>query len=464
MCCSRSVAILPLLVPFLSLAAILFPSAAGAGLLRSLDDVLPDPLSIRAVHRARYESLSDPFRFAGQEHVDLVALRTLVHARVRLPARITLGAELEDARAEEADDGLLGTTIVNAAELLQAYVEVEREDSRGGALRVRGGRLTMDVGSRRLVARNRYRNTINGFTGVDVEWTGASAQGHPILRGFWALPVDRQPNRPSRLRDNAIVFDEESLDVQFWGLFAARDLPLVGRGALFVFGLHEQDAPDRPTRNRSLATPGFWIHRDPGVGRFDYQIEVAFQIGESRADGSSTRDLTHVAHFHHLEVGYTFGAPGAPRVVLQYDYASGDEDPDDGSNGRFDTLFGARRFDFGPTGIYGPFARSNVMSPGLRVQVRPHERLRAFAAYRLFWLAEAKDAWTTTGIQDPTGDAGRFLGGQLELRIRVDVVDEHLRLEAGYAHLFSGSFVENAPTARRRGDSDYVYTQATLSF
>jgi Alginate export len=28
--------------------------------------------------------------------------------------------------------------------------------------------------------------------------------------------------------------------------------------------------------------------------------------------------------------------------MAQYDYASGDEDPDDGTNNRFDTLFGAR--------------------------------------------------------------------------------------------------------------------------
>lgn len=457
----------PIRVGSLLLTALLLsPVSAEAATQKgwSLDEVLPPALSITGTFRARYEYLSDQFRIAQQGDADLVALRTLVHARLSLPFDLVAGAELEDSRAEETGDTPLNTTIVNTAELLQAYLELDRDEIFGGSLRARGGRLTMDVGSRRFVARNRYRNTLNGFTGLDLEWTGSEESGRASLRGFWTLPVYRQPNSQERLRDNDVVFDEESLDVQFWGLFAARDLPVVGRGELFVFGIHEQDGGDRPTRNRSLATPGFRLFRAPAPGRFDYQLETAFQFGESRANVTSTRDLDHFAHFHHAELGYTFDVPCSPRVALQYDYASGDEDPDDDDNERFDTLYGARRFDFGPTGIYGPFARSNINSPGLRFQARPHARLRGFVAYRLFWLASAKDAWTTTGVSDPTGDSGRFLGQQIEFRIRADVLPGNLGLEVGYAHLFAGSFIDDAPNSNDQGDSDYVYTQAVVSF
>lgn len=37
-------------------------------------------------------------------------------------------------------------------------------------------------------------------------------------------------------------------------------------------------------------------------------------------------------------------------------------------------------------------------------------------------------------------------------------------LEAGYAHLFNGAFLERAPNATRQGDVDYSFTEFTVSF
>ena len=72
----------------------------------------------------------------------------------------------------------------------------------------------------------------------------------------------------------------------------------------------------------------------------------------------------------------------SPRLIFQYDYASGDDDPNDADNNRFDTLYGARRFDFGPTGIYGPFARANLSTPGMRIKLKPAANmLLAFLHY-----------------------------------------------------------------------------------
>ena len=100
--------------------------------------------------------------------------------------------------------------------------------------------------------------------------------------------------------------------------------------------------------------------------------------------------LQHQAWYQHLDVGYTFDMPWTPRFALEYDYASGDKDPNDGKDQRFDTLFGARRFEFGPTGIYGAFARSNINTPGYRIGINPRSDVQAFLSHRAFWLAIVK--------------------------------------------------------------------------
>lgn len=423
-----------------------------------IDDALPDWISLAAEHRTRYEFLDDEFRSGTRGDREILVLRTLVHGRLRLADGLWIGAEVQDSRAEVNGDTPLNTTIVNAVELLRAYVEWTREDVFGGTIAAQAGRITMDLGSRRFVARNRYRNTINGFSGIDVGWESSAGTE---LGAFWMLPVRRQPNRLDQLRDNEIQDDEEDFDLQFWGVHAASALPVLGRGEVFFLGLREQDEPDRRTRKRELYTTGFRLFRVPERSRFDYTLETALQFGRSRATATAGR-LDHFAHFHHAEIGYTFDCAWTPRLVLQYDFASGDGDPTDGDNNRFDTLFGARRFDFGPTGIYGPFARSNLNTPGVRLQLKPARSVTSFLAVRSFWLADRSDTWTTAGVRDARGKSGSYLGTQFEMRLRWELLPGNLRLETGYAHLFDGDFIENAPNSSRPGDLDYFYLQAAI--
>lgn len=448
-----------------ALALFCIPQSAAAWERWSLDDaLLPDRLSFTVNHRTRYEFLDDRFVAGRPGDGGALVLRTLVHGRFRLFDGVTVGAEFQDSRAELTGDTPLSTSIVNAVELLRAYLAVEVPETLGGTVSGQAGRITMDVGSRRFVARNRFRNTLNAFTGIDLGWKGDDELAGRELRIFWTLPVQRLPSDADDLRRNAIEFDDESLDTQFWGVFGAADLPGSGRAELFFFGLNERDDPDQSTKRRRIYTPGFrWLQASER-GRFDYQFESAVQFGKSRASKTATRDLDHFAHFHHVEFGYSFDAPCAPRWALQYDYASGDDDPDDGKNGRFDTLYGARRFDFGPTGIYGPFARANLHSPGVRLQMEPVPSVTSFVAFRTYWLASDRDAWTTSGVRDPTGNSGSYVGSQLEWRIRWSPLPGNLGFEAGYAHLFAGSFIADAPNSNREGDSDYMYSQVVVDF
>ena len=110
------------------------------------------------------------------------------------------------------------------------------------------------------------------------------------------------------------------------------------------------------------------------------------------------------AWFAHLEAGYSFRHPWAPRIALEFDYASGDRRG--GKFGRFDTLFGMRRADLAPAGLYNAVGRANLLAPGVRAEIAPSKRLDVFAAYRPLWLALRTDSFSTTGVRDASGSSG----------------------------------------------------------
>lgn len=427
---------------------------------------LPEWLELSGYIRVRFESLSDRIRAGQSGHDKMFALKSSLVGTAHVSEKVRVTAEMLDSRALDIEaDATLNTGIVNAVELLQAYVGLRFDGvlAEGDKLDVQLGRHTMDVGSRRLVARNRFRNTINNFTGVNATWSDPESR-HSV-RAFAVLPVQRLPGDQAGMRDNDIRFDEERDQTRFFGLHGIVPVEDMIADA-YVLHLDEDDESGVRTRNRQLTTFGGRFLRKPSVGQFHFELESALQVGESRASTSAadTTDLDHFAQFYHATIGYQFEGEYQTQLELLFDYVSGDNNPNDGDNDRFDTLFGARRFEFGPTGIFGPFARSNLISPGLRSKFRYDDRTKVMIAGRLHYLAAKRDAWTTTGIRDPSGNAGSYIGGLAEFRVRRQLIPKNLDLEFGYAHLFGGSFIDDAPNATGEDDTDYGYVTLTLRF
>jgi hypothetical protein len=233
----------------------------------------------------------------------------------------------------------------------------------------------------------------------------------------------------------------------------------------YGYRLAEDDRTTRLTRNRHLVTAGMRLRRAPAKGQFDFEGEGAWQWGTVRATTavSDVRDLDVRAGFAHVEGGWTVAKGWTPRISAMFDYASGDgREP--GTWGRFDTLFGARRADFGPVALYGPVGRANLISPGLRLEAKPSKRLDFMTSLRGLWLAQATDSFGSTGVRDRNGASGRFAGTQIEARARRWLVPERLRLEVGGAWLAKGRFLEDAPNAPATGDTRYAYVDLAASF
>jgi hypothetical protein len=84
-------------------------------------------------------------------------------------------------------------------------------------------------------------------------------------------------------------------------------------------------------------------------------------------------------------------------------------------------------------------------------------------AHRLFWLAEARDAWTTSGLVDPSGRSGTFIGHQIEASVTWNLLPKNLTVETGFAYLIKGEFARNTPNAPvDKSDSSYFYAQTTF--
>jgi len=431
-------------------------------LLTTIDPVFAQDaapiIDIDGSYRLRYESLDNAFRANVNGGDQLLTSRLLLSLKVR--GEHWFGElEWQDSRAWLDDSGTpLGTDDVNTLEPLQAYLGW-RQKTGEHSIAVKAGRFTLDIGSRRFIARNRFRNTLNGFTGVYIDW-----QADWRWQAFYTLPVQRQPNNRAQLGNNETEWDQDFSKVRFWGLHGSGKTSATNV-EVFLFALQEEDQRGLGTDDQNFYTVGGRWFRTPASDQWDYEVEAAYQFGESRNSAASTdtSDLDHSAGFVHAHLGYQLSDPWQSRWVLQFDYASGDKNPTDNDGNRFVTLFGARRFDYGPTGIYGPIIRGNILTPGLRWEFAPTETVTAFIGYRAFWLAEKRDGLTATGLRDLSGISGDFAGQQLETRWRFALRDDW-QMELGAAYLMKGEFLHDAPNAPDTGDTAYVYSAVNYQF
>ena len=125
--------------------------------------------------------------------------------------------------------------------------------------------------------------------------------------------------------------------------------------------------------------------------------------------------------------------------------------------------------EYTPTGIFGPFFRSNISTPGVRLRFQPRDDTTVGLKYRAWYLAQAKDAWVGSGLQDPTGASGNFLGQDVELRVTWQWATDPtlIELDLGFDYFFKGSYVQRQaeiPGNPSAQDSAYFYVQTEMRF
>ncbi|GJL56427.1 MAG: hypothetical protein NPIRA02_35590 [Nitrospirales bacterium] len=405
---------------------------------------VPEWLDLGLEHRTRFETYDHPWRSSQP----LGRTDSQVQQRSRLRFGVNGGAfrflfEGQDSRVHFDDPGdFVNAGIRNEWDILQVFVTATGNNVFGAGLRtdLHIGRITMDFGHRRLIARNDFRNTTNAFDGM--HWQLAKDKVWRI-RMFLVEPV---------LRDQTGL-DEQSNRNLFWGIYGESNQVPWLRMNVYYFGLNDQRNAT-VSAQRSFSTFGLRFYEIPYSRQLDYEVESVWQTGKRGT-------VDHFAHFQHLALGYSFDLPWSPRFVMYYDYASGDRSPNDSQDSSFDTLFGARRFEYAPTGNFGPFFRTNLSSPGWRLLVVPAQGWKLQLKHRVWYLATSRGAFASNGLRDASGRSGNFLGHDVELRVQWKIND-NLEFDAGYLHWFKGSYFDRLPASaglppEGNTDTDYLY-------
>src|SRR4029450_11866901 len=94
---------------------------------------------------------------------------------------------------------------------------------------------------------------------------------------------------------------------------------------------------------------------------WEYEGEFAFQ-------GGQVSDLDLTAFAVHLGRGYNFDPPRTPRLFLEHNFASGDDNATDGDIETFQNLFPSNHPRYG---IMDLFSCQNLHNPALNLRAKP---------------------------------------------------------------------------------------------
>lgn len=441
-----------------------------------------DWLDLGLEYRARYEHRDNDFR-RNQENIDdPLLLRTRAYVGVKnLLDPLRFAVEVQDSRRNHSDYSReVDTRDVNQADILQAYLELHFKENFLGKddlgntrpIWVRAGRHAWEAIDRRLIARNEWRNTTNTFQGVRANI--GDKKNDWQLELLAVKPVQRFTTRLDEV-DHAQNLYGAIGDWRGWSEYVTLEpyyLLLKQDGSDVQYDSNGRAAAADTKIDREIHTAGLRAYGVIGKSGFDYDASYVKQWGhQDKRDskGKFIRELDHDAYAYNAEIGYSFKHPWKPRLSAFYGVATGDSNPDDGKNGRFERLFGFAR----PWSNDDYIQMENIRTPKLRLEFEPNvsflENVKIDTGFSWYRLDSDTDRWNAgANLRDKQGKSGRDLGTEFDVRVRFPLA-QNVALNVGYAHFWAGDFIENAVKLpdnkndpNREKSSDFFYTEVSI--
>ncbi len=373
---------------------------------------------------------------------------------------LRFAVEFQDSRSY---NGLYdrNTNDVNEFELIQGYAELYFKDLLGHnrPLSIRAGRQTMELLDRRLIANNEFRNTTNNFEGFRVRF--GKKQNDWDLDTFALQPIERLKYNFDRADEHTWIYGG-ILSIRKWSDFITIQPYFLGRK---VNGDPFNPANSTAITDKDIYAPGLRIYGLIGDSGFDFDADINKQFGRSGVIDKKTKKQVMQqfdALAYDIELGYTFDHEWKPRASLFYGYGSGDRNPNDNVNQRFDSFFGFNQ----PWSRNDYFSWDNIHAPKARLEFTPYPEVRVDTGYNAYWLASPSDSWNRAGLRDKNGNSGSFLGHEFDIRMRHHL-NPYVDWSLSYARFEPGDFTRsfnnpvNGPFTDRA--SNFFYFEVALN-
>jgi hypothetical protein len=344
--------------------------------------------------------------------------------------------QAQDARVYGRNQKPPATSLQDTIDLRMAFAEAG--DTEKGKFGLRVGRQEFAFGDQRLVGASNWANSARVFDAVRATFRRNGYR----LDAFASSVVD--------IRDGE--FNKHTAGNNLHGLYGGLEklVPNALIEPYVLWRLSQRLTTEAGTRgNLDFTTAGVrFVGKLPR--NFDYSVEMAKQTG-----GLGTDDLS--AWAGHWRLGYTLSKIRyKPRLVAEYDYASGDEDPRDGKHGTFDVLYPTPHDKYGLADQVG-WKNIHVLRTG--VELRPHTKWMVSSYFQDWWLASANDAlYTAPGavlVRPSATSSGRHVGRELDAQVYY-TVNKQLRMAGGFGHIFPGQFL-NTTTPGKSYNFPYLF-------
>ena len=344
-------------------------------------------------------------------------------SRIRLKATITATpwlkffGMLQDSEAPGFRSPVPGN-VANTVDLHQGYAEFG--DFERGKWGVRAGRQKISFGDERLIGLGDWGNVGRNFDGLRVAWQSGKTRADLFATTVVTPLRDRfdRPRNAARLHGLHWSFADVAAGSTaqpyfFWKSVQGTDVYTSGVRALGKLPVH-----------------------------LDYNTEMALQFGEI-----GSRSLH--AWAGHWVLGFRLpGDDRAPRLVAEYNYASGDSDPLDNNIGTFDQLYPTNHSKYGTA---DRIAWRNIHDAMGGIECRPGKQLLTKLDFHSFWLATRRDAlYTEAGavvVRNPAAGSAH-VGNEIDLQVAWRA-SEHWQFAFGIAHMFPGQYLKESTGSSR---------------